>query len=110
CEQVDTVPYPMATPDDLATTVKEVEALGRRIVAVEADVRDHDALKAAVDRGVAELGRLDIVAANAGISSMAPLEEMTERTWRDMIDINLAGVWRTAKVAIPHLKAAGGGS
>jgi len=60
CRQVDTVPYPMATPEDLAETVKEVEALGRRIVAVEADVRDHDALKDAVDRGVAELGRLEI--------------------------------------------------
>jgi len=110
CEQVDTVPYPMATPDDLAGTVEEVERLGRRIVAVEADVRDHDGLRAAVDQGVAELGRLDIVAANAGISSMAPLAEMTERTWQDMIDINLTGVWLTAKVAIPHLKAAGGGS
>ncbi len=110
CRQVDTVPYPMATPEDLAETVKEVEALGRRIVAVEADVRDHDALKDAVDRGVAELGRLDIVVANAGISSMAPTEEMSVRTWRDVIDINLTGVWLTAKVAIPHLKAAGGGS
>lgn len=110
CRQVDTVPYPLATPEDLAETVKQVEALDRRIVAVEADVRDHDALKAAVDQGVAELGRLDIVAANAGISSIASTDEMTEQTWRDMIDINLTGVWLTAKVAIPHLKAAGGGS
>ena len=65
--QVGSVPYPMATPDDLAETVKEVEALDRRIIATEADVRDYRALKQALDRGVAELGRLDIVSANAGI-------------------------------------------
>nr|PZN37275.1 MAG: SDR family mycofactocin-dependent oxidoreductase [Actinomycetota bacterium] len=110
CRQIDSVPYPMATPDDLAETVKQVEALDRRIVAVEADVRDHDALKAAVDQGVAELGRLDIVVANAGICSLGSAEEMSVQTWRDMIDVNLTGVWLTAKVAIPHLKAAGGGS
>ncbi|GGM80911.1 putative short-chain type dehydrogenase/reductase [Thermopolyspora flexuosa] len=110
CRQIDTVPYPMATPDDLAETVKQVEALDRRIVAVEADVRDHDALQAAVDRGVAELGRLDIVVANAGIASHGSAEEMSLQTWQDMIDVNLTGVWLTAKVAIPHLKAAGGGS
>src|SRR5467141_116445 len=63
--QIDTVPYPMATPEDLAQTVKEVEGLGRRIVASRTDVRDYDALKAALDDGVTQLGRLDIVAANA---------------------------------------------
>jgi (+)-trans-carveol dehydrogenase len=67
--QIDTVPYAMATPDDLAETVKEVEALDRRIVAAQADVRDYGALKGALDAGVAELGRLDIVCANAGIFS-----------------------------------------
>src|SRR5918996_4032516 len=65
--QIDTVRYPLATPGDLAETVKQVEALERRIVATEVDVRDYDALKAALDDGVARLGRLDIVAANAGI-------------------------------------------
>jgi SDR family mycofactocin-dependent oxidoreductase len=110
CKQVDTVPYPMATPDDLAQTVKEVEAFDRRIIATEADVRDFTALKAAVDEGVAQLGRLDIVSANAGISSIGgPSEEMPEQQWRDMIDINLTGVWHTVKAAIPHLKAGGRG-
>ena len=110
CKQVDTVPYPMATPDDLAQTVKEVEAFDRRIIATEADVRDFAALKAAVDEGVAQLGRLDIVSANAGISSIGgPSEEMPEQQWRDMIDINLTGVWHTVKAAIPHLKAGGRG-
>ncbi len=68
CGQIDTVPFPMSTPEDLAETVKEVEALDRRIVATQADVRDYDAVQAALDDGVAQLGRLDIVAANAGIS------------------------------------------
>jgi len=108
--QIDTVPYAMATPEDLAQTVKEVEALGRRIVASRADVRDYDALKAVLDDGVARLGRLDIVAANAGIGSFGSLEELPEQVWQDMIDVNLAGAWHTAKAAIPHLRAAGGGS
>jgi (+)-trans-carveol dehydrogenase len=109
CRQVGTVPYPMSTPDDLAQTVKEVEALDRRIVATQADVRDYDALKAAVDDGVAQLGRLDIVSGNAGIFSTGPLEDLTDESWRDMIDINLTGVWHTAKAAIGHLKAGGRG-
>jgi SDR family mycofactocin-dependent oxidoreductase len=109
CAQVDSVPYPMARPDDLAQTVKEVEALDRRIVAVQADVRDFGALKAALDKGVAQLGRLDIVSANAGIASYGPAGELAEQTWRDMIDINLTGDWHAAKAAIPHLIAGGRG-
>ena len=70
CAPVDGVMYPMPGPADLAETVKEVEALDRRIVAVQADVRDFDALKAAVDDGVGQLGRLDIVVANAGIGAL----------------------------------------
>jgi (+)-trans-carveol dehydrogenase len=108
--QVATVPYAMAMPDDLAETVKEVEALDRRIVATQADVRDYGALKAALDDGVAQLGRLDIVSANAGIFSFGMLADLDDTTWQDMIDVNLTGVWHTAKAAIPHLRAAGGGS
>jgi (+)-trans-carveol dehydrogenase len=109
CGQVASVPYAMATPEDLAETVKHVEALDRRIVATQADVRDFDALTAALDAGVAQLGRLDIVSANAGIGSMGRLDELTEQSWQDTIDINLSGVWRTAKAAIPHLIAGGRG-
>jgi SDR family mycofactocin-dependent oxidoreductase len=108
--QIDTVPYAMSTPDDLAETVKEIEALDRRIVATQADVRDFGAVKAALDEGVAQLGRLDIVSANAGIFSFGTLEEMDDKTWQDMIDVNLTGVWHAVKAAIPHLRAAGGGS
>jgi (+)-trans-carveol dehydrogenase len=107
--QVASVPYPMATPEDLDQTVKEVEALDRRIVATQADVRDYGALKAALDDGVAQLGRLDIVCSNAGIASFGPAAELDETTWRDMIDINLTGMWHTCKAAIPHLVEGGRG-
>jgi SDR family mycofactocin-dependent oxidoreductase len=110
CDQVGSVPYPMSTPADLAETVKEVESLDRRIVSTQADVRDFGALKAALDDGVAQLGKVDIVSANAGIFSFGTLEELDDRTWQDMIDVNLTGVWHAAKAAIPHLRAAGGGS
>jgi SDR family mycofactocin-dependent oxidoreductase len=109
CDQVGSVPYPLATPEDLAQTVKEVEALDRRIVATQADVRDYAAVKSAVGEGVAQLGRLDIVSANAGIASFGRAEELLEQTWRDMIDINLTGGWHAAKAAIPHLRASGRG-
>jgi SDR family mycofactocin-dependent oxidoreductase len=108
--QIDTVPYPMASPEDLAQTVKEVEALDRRIVAAQADVRELESVKTALDDGVAQLGRLDIVVANAGIFSFGTLEEMTDQQWNDMINVNLTGVWHTVKAAIPHLRAKGGGS
>jgi SDR family mycofactocin-dependent oxidoreductase len=107
--QIDTVPYAMATPDDLAETVKEVEALDRRIHAVTADVRDYGAMASAVAEGVAQLGRLDIVAANAGIFSFGKADVLEEKTWQDMIDVNLTGVWHAVKAAIPHLKAGGQG-
>jgi SDR family mycofactocin-dependent oxidoreductase len=110
CGQMATVPYKMSTPEDLAETLKEVEALDRRIVASQADVRDYGAVKAALDDGVAQLGRLDIVSANAGIFSLGTMADMDEATWQDMIDVNLTGVWHTVKAAIPHLRAAGGGS
>lgn len=96
-EQVATVPYATAGPGDMEQTVKEVEALDRRIIASEADVRDLAALRKAADDGVAALGRLDIVLANAGISTMSPTIEMEEEMWDTMIDINLTGVWKTVR-------------
>ncbi|MEU3271780.1 mycofactocin-coupled SDR family oxidoreductase [Saccharomonospora sp. NPDC006951] len=106
---VDSVPYPLATADDLAETVRRVEALDRRIIAADADVRDTSALAEVVERGVAELGRLDIVLANAGISSPARTLEMSDQTWQDMIDINLTGVWKSLKVSVPHIVSGGRG-
>ncbi len=107
--QVESVPYPTATAEDLAETVRQVEALDRRIIATEADVRDSAGLTRAVGQGVAELGRLDVVLANAGISSPGPTLEMSEQTWQDMIDINLTGVWKTLKASVPHIIEGGRG-
>jgi (+)-trans-carveol dehydrogenase len=109
CAQVESVAYPMATPEDLEETVAEVESLGRRIVAEHADVRDYGQLSRVLNAAVATLGRLDIVCANAGIYSQGVMAEMPEQKWCDMIDINLTGVWHTCKAAIPDLVAAGGG-
>jgi (+)-trans-carveol dehydrogenase len=109
CGQVGSVPYPMATREDLTETTKEVEALDRRIVATQADVRDFDGLKKAVEDGVAQLGRVDIVSANAGILSFGTMADLDEQSWQDMIDTNLTGVWHAAKAAIPHLIAGGRG-
>jgi (+)-trans-carveol dehydrogenase len=109
CGPLPTVHYPLSTPADLAETVRQVEMLDRRIVASQADVRDTASLERAVADGIAQLGRLDIVSANAGILSSGSLAELTEQAWREMIDINLSGVWRTCKAAIPHLIAGGRG-
>ena len=103
--QIDSVAYPLATPEELKETVAQVEALDRRIISALVDVRELDALTDFLDRAVAELGRLDIVCANAGIYSQGLLGELPERTWRDMIDVNLTGVWNTCRASIPHLMA-----
>ncbi len=108
CAQIGSVPYPMATPDDLAETVKEIESLGRRIVARVADVRDEQALAAAFASGVAELGPADIVVANAGIAPLSVDE--AEGVWSDVVDVNLTGIFHTVEVAKPTLLARGGGS
>ncbi|RCS60800.1 mycofactocin-coupled SDR family oxidoreductase [Microbacterium sp. JB110] len=110
CEEIPYNAHTGATQADLAETVRQVEALDRRIIAKKADVRDFAALKAAVDEGVAELGRLDIVSANAGVAGTPNrTEDMPEDEWTTMIDINLSGVWHSVKAAIPHIKAGGNG-
>jgi len=110
CKPIENVVYPASTPQDLAETVERVEKLGRRIIASEVDVRDYDALTAAVDAGVQELGRLDIAVANAGIGNAGnKLHKIPEHIWRDMIDVNLSGVWKSVKAAVPHILAGGRG-
>ncbi len=108
-DSVDTVQYPGATKADLDRTVAAVEALDRRIVASVADIRDLGALTAAVEDGVAKLGRVDVVLSNAGIATFSPAAEMDENTWRTMIDVNLTGQFFTARAAIPHLIRQGDG-
>jgi SDR family mycofactocin-dependent oxidoreductase len=107
CQQIASVPYPMATPDDLAETAKLVEALDRRIFTAQADVRDAAALKAAVAAGTAELGPVDIVLANAGIAPMGLNEPAN--AWQDVVDVNLTGVYNTVETAIPTMIERGAG-
>jgi SDR family mycofactocin-dependent oxidoreductase len=110
CEPVETIPYEAATLDDLEETAALVRKYGRRIVTVKADVRDFAALRAAVDQGTAELGRLDIVVANAGVmGSLVKAWELTEEDWQTTIDVNLTGVWHTIKATVPYLIRQGTG-
>ncbi|MEJ2870478.1 mycofactocin-coupled SDR family oxidoreductase [Actinomycetospora sp. OC33-EN08] len=110
CEPVESIHlYPGATDQDLAETAKLVEELDRRIVTAKVDVRDSDALRAAVAAGVSELGRLDIVSVNAGIFEISPALELGDADWREMIDVNLTGVWNSCRVALPHIIEGGRG-
>jgi SDR family mycofactocin-dependent oxidoreductase len=108
-EAVAGVEYPSATSEDLAETVRIVEALDRRCVAVKADVRDLTAMEDAVETAREQLGRLDIVVANAGIATGAPLATMSAEMWRTMIDVNLTGVFHTFRAALPTMIEAGNG-
>ena len=103
CEQIATVPYPMASPTDLALTAQLVEDSGARIVTCHADVRDHNALRAAVQTGLDEFGHLDIVVANAGIAAAG------DNGWHDVIDVNLTGVYHTVQATMPTMIAQGSG-
>lgn len=103
CAGVATSATPVPTNVDLAETRRQIEALGRQAVVVEADVRDQVALDAALAHGVASLGRLDIVCATTGISSAGPAVDLPAEVWQTMLDTNLTGVWKTCKAAIPHL-------
>jgi (+)-trans-carveol dehydrogenase len=110
CAPVSAIEYPLATEDDLETTASLVRAEGGRVVTAVADVRDQRQLDAAVTAGVAELGRLDVVCANAGIFTHAENSwTMTEEQWSSVVDINLGGVWRTCKAAVPAMIQAGNG-
>ncbi|MGC4935517.1 mycofactocin-coupled SDR family oxidoreductase [Gordonia sp. DT30] len=101
--------YPAATPGDLDETVALLEKTGRKVVHAITDVRDLAALEELVGRGVDELGRLDIVVANAGIVSWGRFWEMTPQRWQDMIDINLTDVFNTLRAAAPAMIDAGNG-
>jgi (+)-trans-carveol dehydrogenase len=105
CQDLPDVPYPLGTADDLLETKRLVEGVGRRCVEVRADVRDFETMKALVDEGVSELGRLDIACANAGVTNYNSSYEMTEDAWDTVVDINLKGVWHTCKFAVPHMIA-----
>nr|WP_090338758.1 mycofactocin-coupled SDR family oxidoreductase [Mycolicibacterium malmesburyense]CRL66732.1 oxidoreductase, SDR family [Mycolicibacterium malmesburyense] len=109
CDDIDAAGYPGPTEADLADTAALVEKSGRRMVAEKADVRDLSSLRAVLDRAVSELGPVDIVVANAGISANpAPAAMIEESAWQTMLDINVTGVWHTVKAALPHMTNGGG--
>jgi SDR family mycofactocin-dependent oxidoreductase len=91
----DCVPYDAASPEQLDETVRLVEATGRRIIASAVDTRDYDGLRDAVSKGVVELGRLDVIVANAGICAPQTWNEITPADFRDVMDVNVTGTWNT---------------
>src|SRR4029453_983940 len=111
CQDISTASVPMATTEDLDKTRVEVEATGRSMIAMAADVRDYAQVEAVVQRGLAEFGRLDVVVANAGIVvDTGPFWELSLQGWNDIIATNLTGVFHTAKAATPAIIEGGRGA
>lgn len=105
----ETIPYQGATPDDLAETVRLIEAEGRKVLARQVDIRDDAAVRTLVADAIEQFGRLDVVVANAGVLSWGRLWELTDEQWNSVIDVNLTGTWRTLRAAIPAMIEAGNG-
>jgi SDR family mycofactocin-dependent oxidoreductase len=105
----DTITYPLGSSDELAETVRAVEAMGRKVLARAVDIRDLSALQQVIADGVEQFGRLDIVVANAGVLSWGRIWEMSEEQWDTVIDVNLNGTWRTVRAAVPAMIEAGNG-
>jgi SDR family mycofactocin-dependent oxidoreductase len=110
CDQIDTVPYGLATPDDLKETAARVEDLDRRVLTRQVDARDQGQLDAVVADTITDFGGFDVVAVNHGIWTRGALWDLSEQTWQDMVDTNLTGVWKTLKAVAPHLRERRGGS
>jgi SDR family mycofactocin-dependent oxidoreductase len=104
-----TITYPASTPEDLAETVRAVEAAGRKVLAREVDIRDLAAQQHVIADGIEQFGRLDVVVANAGVLSWGRMFEMTEDQWDTVVDVNLNGTWRTVRAAVPAMIEAGNG-
>lgn len=109
CRQIESIPYPLGTEEELAETAAGVEALDRRVVAAPGDVRSLASVQQVVDRGVAEIGPIDIVSANAGVYGAVPTHQMSPETWQDMLDVNLTGVWNTVRAVLPGMLERGQG-
>lgn len=108
CADIDSMDYPNASEDDLAATVKLVEAAGGEIVAVKGDVRSYDDLRRALQLGLDRFGRVDVLLANAGIIRLSP-DGDRDQVWTGIIDVNLTGVWRTIETVLPAIRAGGRG-
>jgi SDR family mycofactocin-dependent oxidoreductase len=107
---IASVQYGLATKEDLDATARDIEALDRRVVSVVGDTRVQADLDAAVARGIAELGGIDVLVANAGIWGVRPLLEISDEEWHDSIDVNLTGNFRSTRAVVPHMIERGGGS
>jgi (+)-trans-carveol dehydrogenase len=107
---VETVPYPGATIDQLGATAERIRELERRSLILNADVRDGTQMRDAVEQTVKEFNRIDVLVAAAGVDSWGAAWELTDDQWNTMIDINLTGVWQTAKAVAPHMIAARSGA
>ncbi|MHB1986466.1 MAG: mycofactocin-coupled SDR family oxidoreductase [Acidimicrobiales bacterium] len=109
CRSIDSVPYPLASREDLDDTAAAIRGLGRRAVVTVGDVRQREDLASAVSKVVEQLGRIDVVVANAGIFSVADTAEMSSSTWTDVIETNLGGVFNTVQACLPTMIAGGRG-
>ncbi|WP_207548173.1 mycofactocin-coupled SDR family oxidoreductase [Mycolicibacterium fortuitum] len=108
CESLPAVEYPLATRADLDETARLVTDLGRQALTYVVDVRDGEALSAAVSEGVEKLGGLDASVANAGVLTAGTWDTTTAEQWRTVVDVNLIGTWNTCAAALPHLVERGG--
>lgn len=104
CADLGTVPYPLATPADLAETVRLVEAEGRRCITATADVRNLDAMVAFVDGVVQDLGSADILVANAGVSTLGSIFDLDTLGWSETVDTNLTGAFNAMRAVAPHMR------
>jgi SDR family mycofactocin-dependent oxidoreductase len=107
---IGSVPYQLAGKEAVAETVRLVEETGRRAIGVVGDVRNQSDLDGAVRQGIDAFGTIDILIANAGIVSMAPIWDLTDDLWQDMLDVNLTGVWRSVRAVLPHMRERRSGS
>jgi (+)-trans-carveol dehydrogenase len=109
CGPIATVPYDLAAPSDLKQTAEEIGSLGRRAVLEAADVRDPAGVRAVVGRVLEAFGRIDVVVTNAGVFSVADPLTLSAETWRDVLDVNLTGVWNTVQACLPAMVDGGRG-
>jgi SDR family mycofactocin-dependent oxidoreductase len=107
--RIDTVPYDLATEDELRETARLVEQAGRRAVAVPADVRSTEDLERLVAQGLEAFGRIDVAVANAGIAGVSTIAEMSDAAWQNMLDVNLTGIFKTLRAVTPHMVERGYG-
>jgi NAD(P)-dependent dehydrogenase (short-subunit alcohol dehydrogenase family) len=103
CADMESVPYPLATPDDMDAAVKAIEALGVKAVGVKCDIRSSADVSALVDKVLADFGKVDILVNNAGVTSLVPVAEMDELTWDETLDSHLKGTFLCCKYVVPHM-------